>query len=156
MCAIIDANIAHEAFGKNPPPAGTGFRRWVEGKGRLVWGGKLRKELARNRAFAEWARNAVLSGKLLSEHDDRVDERTEEVERQHAYESDDPHILALAQISGARLLYSNDRPLHRDFKNSALLDPPGTIYTTLRNKAFGAVRRRGLDGYRCPPSGTQG
>lgn len=153
MCAIIDANVAHEAFGQNPPPAGTGFRRWVEGKGRLVWGGKLRMELSRNRNFRQWAQSAVLSGKLRSERDDDVNQRTEEMERQRAHESDDPHILALAHISGARLLYSNDQPLHRDFKNSTLLDPPGTIYTTLRSKAFGADRRRRLDGYRCPPSG---
>lgn len=153
MCAIIDANVAHEAFGQNPPPAGTGFRRWVEGKGRLVWGGKLRMELSRDRYFRQWAQSAVLSGKLRSERDADVNQRTEEMERQRAYESDDPHILALAHISGARLLYSNDQPLHRDFKNPALLDPPGTIYTTLRSKAFGAGRRRRLDGYRCPPSG---
>lgn len=153
MCAIIDANVAHEAFGQNPPPAGTGFRRWVEGKGRLVWGGKLRMELSRDRNFRQWAQSAVLSGKLRSERDDDVNQRTEEMERQRAYESDDPHILALAQIGGARLLYSDDQPLHRDFKNPALLDPPGTIYTTLRSKAFGASRRRRLDRYRCPPSG---
>ena len=153
MCAIIDANVAHEAFGQNSPPAGTGFRRWVEGKGRLVWGGKLRMELSRDRNFRQWAQSAVLSGKLRSERDDDVNQRAEEVERQQVYESDDPHILALAHISGARLLYSNDQPLHRDFKNPALLDPPGTIYTTLRSKAFGAGRRRRLDGYRCPPSG---
>ena len=156
MCAIIDANVAHEAFGQNPPPAGTGFRRWVEGKGRLVWGGKLRMELSRDRNFRQWAQSAVLSGKLRSERDDDVNQRTEEMERQRAYESDDPHILALAHISGARLLYSNDQPLHRDFKNPALLDPPRAIYSTLRSQSFGPAKRRLLARHRCPSPGASG
>ena len=46
-----------------------------------------------------------------------------------------PHVLALAQVSGARLLYSNDQTLQRDFKNSKLIkNPRGNVYTTLRNK----------------------
>ena len=69
------------------------------------------------------------------------------------YQSDDPHILALAQIGGARLLYSDDQPLHGDFKNAALLDPPGAIYSTLRSGTFGPAKRRLLARHRCPPSG---
>lgn len=152
MCAIIDANIAHEVFGENRPPAGVAFRRWVESRGRLVWGGRLRIELGRNHTFRDWARGAVLSGRLHSERDDLVDQRTGELKRRRAYDSDDPHILALAQISGARFFYSNDRPLHGDFKDPALVDPPGTIYSTVRGGAFGARKRRLLAGYRCPPT----
>lgn len=44
--------------------------------------------------------------------------------------SDDAHILALARISRARILYSYDRALHRDFKNRALIHPKGQIYQT--------------------------
>ena len=39
--------------------------------------------------------------------------------------------LALAQVSGARLLYSNDLTLHQDFGNRDLINRPrGKIYST--------------------------
>lgn len=46
MCAIVDANVAHEVFGDSPPPAAEKFFEWLErGSRRLVVGGKLLKEL---------------------------------------------------------------------------------------------------------------
>ena len=48
-----------------------------------------------------------------------------------AVKSDDPHIIALAQVSGARLLYSNDKSLQQDFKNKDLINNPrGKVYIT--------------------------
>lgn len=48
MCAILDANVVHEAFGKSSPEAGTEFLYWVNcGRGSLVVGGQLLKELKR-------------------------------------------------------------------------------------------------------------
>ena len=53
--------------------------------------------------------------------------------------------IALAQTSGARLPYSDDGDLHRDFKNPALIDNPrGTVYSTLRSDEFTPARRRQL------------
>lgn len=58
-------------------------------------------------------------------------------------QSDDPHILALAVVSGARLLYSNDRLLQHDFKNLALINQPrGKVYSTLVNDTFDQAKRR--------------
>ena len=45
-----------------------------------------------------------------------VDARTEQIQSEGAIRSDDPHVIALAQVSGARLLYSNDGNLQQDFK----------------------------------------
>ena len=43
--------------------------------------------------------------------------------------SNDFHIIALAQLAGARMLYSRDRELHQDFRNSKLVDRPrGKVY----------------------------
>jgi hypothetical protein len=43
--------------------------------------------------------------------------------------SDDPHIIALAKVSGARLLCSKDQNLHTDFGNRVFIDKPrGNIY----------------------------
>ena len=49
-------------------------------------------------------------------------------------QSNDQHVIALAIVSGARLLYSNDRRLQRDFKDRRLIDPPGKVYSTRRGK----------------------
>lgn len=48
MCAILDANVASEVFGKKDrPEAGKAFFRWIDkGKRRLVVGGKLLAELS--------------------------------------------------------------------------------------------------------------
>ena len=64
--------------------------------------------------------------------------------------SDDHHVIALAQISGARMLFSNDGALQQDFKNIKLIDqPPGTVYSTLRSKALNSRRRAQLRQHRC-------
>ena len=43
--------------------------------------------------------------------------------------SNDPHVIALARISGARLLCSRDQKLHSDFGNKHLVDNPrGSVY----------------------------
>ncbi len=58
--------------------------------------------------------------------------RTQELQNEGKCASNDLHVLALAQASGARLLYSNDRALQRDFKNKNLIDRPrGKVYSTL-------------------------
>lgn len=49
--------------------------------------------------------------------------------------SDDPHVIALAIESGARLLYSHDHKLQDDFRDSALINAPrGKVYSTEVNR----------------------
>ena len=135
MCAIVDANVAHDVFGADRPEAGVKFFQWISsGNGRLVAGGKLLEELNRTSA-REWARQALNAGLIRNVPETHVDARMEELRNEGAIRSDDPHVLALAQISGARLLYSNDRALQQDFGNRKLIDnPPGKIYSTHANK----------------------
>ena len=46
--------------------------------------------------------------------------------------SDDEHVIALARVSGARLLFTNDGDLQADFKNPGIINGPrGVIYTTM-------------------------
>ena len=121
MCAIVDANVTHEVFGSNPQPAGEKFFEWInKGTRRLVAGGKQLEELeVSSPDFRRWIIDAVVAGKMRIVNRDEVDRRTEQIQAQAVHESDDPHLLALAQISGSRLLYSNDRDLHRDFRKNA-------------------------------------
>lgn len=137
MCAIVDANAAREVFGDSPPPVAEKFLEWLErGSGRLVVGGKLLKELEDGSpSFRSWGQTALLAGKMRTVNESEVDARTEEIEQEGAFRSDDPHILALAQVSGARLLYSNDRDLSDDFRDKRLIyNPQGKVYTTRKDK----------------------
>ena len=145
MCAIVDANVAREVFGPSPQPAGERFFEWLEkGSGRLVAGGKLLEELeASTKDFTKWASEAKASGKMRIIDEAKVDARTDQVRRAGVCESDDPHILALAQVSGARLLYTNDGDLQQDFKKKQLIDNPhGRVYSTRKSKKVTSTHKR--------------
>lgn len=144
MCTIVDASVAGEVFGSNKPPAANKFFNWLMRHGRLIVGGHLTSELARSsQHFREWAVQAQRRGILISIDDQDVQNRTNELRRKRICKSNDPHIIALAQVSGARLLYSNDRDLHKDFRDKNLIDDPrGNVYSTIHS---GEVRRAHRD-----------
>ena len=57
--------------------------------------------------------------------------------------SDDEHVLALAVVSGARLLYTNDTALIADFKNREIIaNPRGKVYSTAVSNRVTATHRR--------------
>lgn len=155
MCAIVDANVAHEVFGSSdeqPTGAGQGFFRWLSsGKGKLVVGGeKLEQELDRVPKFRMWAIQAQLSGRLINKGKDRIDQEAKKIKENSGLQSDDPHIIALAQVSGARLLFSNDKDLQDDFGNPAIINKPrGKVYSTSENKNFTKDKRELLEHHRC-------
>ena len=149
MCAIVDANVAHEVFGSKPSEAGDEFFSWINrGSGRLVAGGKLLEELdAGSPGFRDWASQAANSGKLRTLKEGEVSARTKRIEHERRHGSNDAHILAVAQISGARLLYTNDEDLQKDFRDRKLINnPPGKIYSTDKDsnpdKEFTSAHRR--------------
>lgn len=144
MCAIVDANVVHEAFGDShhTNEAGRRFFDWLNaGKGKLVLGGKLRNELGAIRNFREWAVQAVQAGILQSVDDAAINEEARELESGNALLSDDAHVIALARVSGARLLYSNDQRLQEDFTNHQLVsNPRGKVFSTRRTSVFTAAQ----------------
>lgn len=146
MCAIVNANVANEVFGPNPTPAGERFFNWInKGSNRLVVGGKLLSELETGSPlFRNWASEVARSGNMKILNEGRILEMTDQIEQERRHTSDDPHVLAVARLSGARLLYSNDADLQRDFKNKRLIDDPrGKVYSTTReNKDFTITHRR--------------
>jgi len=75
--------------------------------------------------------------------DDDVDQRVKNLNQLGTCKSDDPHIIALAQISGARLLYTNDKALQKDFKRKELIDSPRwKIYSTLKGGNYSPAHKR--------------
>ena len=140
MCAILDANVVHEVFGSDRPDAGMEFFSWINtGTGILVAGGKVLAELTQNSKFRDWQKEATLAGKIRIVNEEYIQTAAQD---EAPCISDDPHVIALARVSGARLLYSNDKDLHKDFKNKALINKPlGKIYTTLRDRNTTKVHR---------------
>lgn len=152
MCAIVDANVGHEVFGDTQSEAGRYFLDWLNraNGGRLAIGGKLREELCSNRNFLRWLSVAGRLGRTINVGDDRVDDETESLRTEGICRSNDEHVLALARLSGARLLFTNDQALQDDFRDREIVGGVrGRIYTTrersdVRRSHIDLLRRRDL------------
>ncbi len=139
MCLIIDVNVAHRALltpndpDFHPVHASLFSNRAIIGK--LVYGGELSREYSRNGSIRRTVALLDRAGRAIKINDGDVDEETALLQRNGSCVSDDPHIIALAAISGTRLLCSHDRDLHADFTNKALLDRPrGKVYQYARHE----------------------
>ena len=66
MCAIVDASVRDQVFGRKGSEASKFFFDWLNGdavKPRLVIGGKLLRELSSNDNFVSWLQAALLAGR---------------------------------------------------------------------------------------------
>lgn len=144
MCAIVDANVVGQVFGNNRPPAAEHFLEWLSSpRGKLVVGGRLHEELSVHSRFLRWFATAIKFRNARTVIHAEVDNLATELRQQGICKSDDPHVLALALVSGARLLYSNDPDLIEDFKNPEIIsNPRGKVYTTARDDNITRVHRR--------------
>src|SRR5438034_7703123 len=104
MCLIIDANYAHRVY---PKPDKDGLviqTALVDGRARLVYGGKLAEEYTMMVEFRRWLVGLSRAGRARKVSDAEVERVTTDLVRTGGYVSDDPHIIALARVSGVRLL----------------------------------------------------
>jgi hypothetical protein len=98
---------------------------------KLAYGGRLRTEYLKSDAIRRILRVLDGSGKARAYPDNVITDEIAKIKRTKVCISNDFHIIALAKVSGARLLCSGDKPLHCDFKNKTLLDNPrGLVYQT--------------------------
>lgn len=144
MCAILDNSVVHKVFEEDRSEAGGAFFDWItSGNGSLVVGGKLLEELNGTIAFRKWRAQAIRAGRIKLVKDRDVEDKTELLIREEQCRSNDQHVIALAQVSGARLLYSDDGNLHADFKNDRLIGHPrGVVYSTKNSDNFTRAHRR--------------
>jgi hypothetical protein len=137
LCVIVDASVAGLVF---PVPHKADFVPlwgWIEkSAGKLVYGGRVTDELLRlpnvRRRLAEMKR----SGRALECSRQDVDKQEKAVRKTRLCRSNDFHVIALAQVSGARILCAEDHDLETDFKNPQLLPTPwrGQIYKKARDQ----------------------
>ena len=144
MCVIVDANVGHEVFGPSQSEAGEFLLSWLNRGGRpLVVGGRLLIELGRNAAFVRWLRTAQRAGRARRISDQDVNSETVTLRSQDVCRSNDEHVLALARVSGARLLFTNDNALQDDFRDRQIIGgrTQGRIYTTQRGGQVSRTHR---------------
>jgi hypothetical protein len=128
MCLIIDSNIIDKAFSTGHADFEPVRRAILSGNARLVFGGQLLVEYKRKSEFLRFLLVLERAGKAIPFSDSLVDSETARVRRSGICRSDDPHVIALARVSGVRLLCSEDQELGDDFKDLRLLNPKGSIY----------------------------
>ena len=149
MCAIIDNNVRHEVFGEKSvqTEAGEYFLNWLDNrKGNLVVGGELLQELSGYSNFNRWFQQALAAGSVRRIPDAQVDAETANLQSRNICKSNDAHVLALAIVSGARLLFTNDRDLQDDFGNRGIVSGiRGRIYTTGVHQAVSRTHRNLLN-----------
>ena len=147
MCAIIDADVVAEAFGRNRTPAGRAFRASIDSRGlRLIVGGELLDELDHHQNFRTWRVVALQYGRVQIIGRGIVEPLANQLRSSNSCVSNDAHVIALAQASGARLLFSNDKALHRDFTDKQLIDGPrGKVFSTNKGSSVTRTHRRLLN-----------
>lgn len=134
MCLIVDNNVAHRVFSRASDPDFAPVRRGLfeNGRGRaltLVYGGRLKDEYFVNADYRRLLAMLDRNGRAIRVPDEAVGQVERQLVQNGACASDDPHVIALAQVSGARVLCSHDQDLHADFTNPALLSAPrGRVY----------------------------
>jgi len=147
MCAILDANAAGLVFSSRTTEAenksaSKRFFDWIDsGPGSLVAGGELLGELDKVSNFQKWRKRAMSAGRIAILDENAVNQKASQVSP-HC-KSDDPHVVAVALISNARFLYSNDGDLQKDFRDPNLVNNPrGSVYSTRHGNNFTQSHRR--------------
>src|SRR3569833_2799566 len=135
MCLIADVNVASKLVDVDEDSQP--IVKWLDSnRGKLAIGGRLSEELMNNRRL--WRKLVAYSraGRCHTYS-------KEKIEAQYGNMSDDDitsndrHILALARVSGCRLLYTRDNALAADFRNRRIIPPRdghgGRIYRDNRD-----------------------
>ncbi len=135
MCMIVDANKLGSLLSDKPTADVVPIHDWLNKRsGKLVYstdggfadeaGGRSAKRLA---GYARAGRATVIPTEAFAE-----DER--QLRNNKGLRSDDPHVLALARYSRARVLYTADADLIRDFKDKQFIAKPrGKVYSGSQN-----------------------
>ena len=135
MCIIIDVDKFGELLSDPPSSDFEPIMHWLKSRrGSVVYTtyGDYGNELGPNAKIR--LEQFKTSGYAKSIEDESILTWAENFEKNEHVTSNDTHILALAKVSGARLLFTGDQKLMDDFKNSKIIHPQkGRIYSGARN-----------------------
>lgn len=138
MCIILDVHKVDSVFGRATRAASVVeknvARRIIERTLGLAAGGtryfrELRDSVSHEgqQFFLENWRNPSQPGPVQPKVSALFDEKEQKLIELRVCQSNDEHIIAIAMVTGARLLMSDDLPLGRDFRDRNIVDPPGRV-----------------------------
>lgn len=143
MCLIVDVNVAHKVLWKQNDPNGDfnpvrqGLLPGPQAYITLVYGGKLADEYARHRDLLELLLQLNRAGRARRIPKSQIQAEELCVQNLGLCQSNDYHIIALARVGHVRLLCSDDKALHNDFKNKQLLNNPrGKVYQCAKHESL--------------------
>lgn len=132
---IADANKIHDL--NKPTEHGKVVLDWLERENSgLIVGGKLGDELGRSTKLMAFLTTLNRAGKKRVHmiNDGAVRNRTEALKKSGVCRSNDPHVIALALLTGCRLIFTEDDDLQRDVHNAKILNPTASIYKRKSHK----------------------
>lgn len=149
MCAIVDANMCGMIFGSPTHKDSKPLWTWIYSGGALVFGGKLKAELAQSQNAHSLLAQLKKAGRAFEQSDAQIQAASTAIK--HKCTSNDLHVVALALSSGARVLVTEDKKLIADFKNAKVVTNP-------RGKVYKRAGNRNVLGHTsaCPWSRTRG
>lgn len=134
MCLIVDTNCAAKMF--SDAEEAKPIQAWLlKSRSAIAIGGTvMANEYKLMHKFLSLLATLDSGGKIRRYEDVVVDREVESLEKLKICCSNDTHIVVLARVSGARVLYSHDNDLHSDFRNRAILTPRGKVYQSANHK----------------------
>ena len=136
MCLIVDINVAHDVLKPDGSDNYAPIRiALMNRKATLIYGGKLAEEYITNGAINKLILAFDRAGIAKRYPAHEVNSETETVITLGLCKSNDEHIIALARVSRARVLCTNDEMLRTDFRNPRLIsNPRGSIFSNKQHK----------------------
>jgi len=125
MCVVIDANKAGDLCNQDRPYL-MALMQWINRGGRIVSGGKLQEELFRITKMRELVTEWAKRGTLIQLPKDAVKAKEDEIKG--VCKSDDPHVIAIAIISNARIVVTEDKKLIQDLQDLSIVGRRRRIY----------------------------
>ena len=127
MCLILDTN-KYGVFLNPRNPDMEPVRKWLKKGGKIAY--SPTQELEGHGGMKDWfkARRRTPMVKYIPKN--KVEQAMKKLLQSSNLRSNDHHIIALAQVSGVKLLVSGDKALHADFKELI----KGKIYQTKKHQ----------------------
>lgn len=144
MCIIVDNNLVQRVLLNSTDAKFIPLRKQLFGSKRptqrLLYGGRLRDEYMVNGNVRRILLELERAGRTLVLAADLIEREEAIVKATLPCCSNDTHVIALARLSGVRVLVSDDSDLQRDFKNRRILFPRGKCY---KNASHAPLLRHG-------------
>ncbi len=128
MCSVFDVSM----YGEFKDPENVDMKPvhdWLSKKGKFMYAPteKMKREW-RDLLKLEIMRDYMKNHRIIKIDKDAVESKQKNLT---GLESNDEHLIALALVGGAKLLFSHDTKLHRDFKKKVR----GDVYQTKKDHA---------------------